>query len=151
MKIKIEIVPTYEITYIRNYGLYGISNVETMEKLKNWAMSNQLLNDDSMILGIAHDNPEVTLPENCRYDACLVISKDYSIKDDHIKKGVINTGKYAIFTITHTAEAVQKAYSKIFTQFCKYGYSIDTERAIIERYETKLLKDCKCEICVPIQ
>ena len=77
MNIKIENIPAYRIAYIRQIGPYGISNVRTMEKLKEWAKSNHLFNDESIILGIVQDNPETTKPENCRYDTCIVVSNDY--------------------------------------------------------------------------
>lgn len=79
MDIMIENMPAYRIAYIRRIGPYGKNNVETMEELKRWAKNNDLLNDESIIIGIVQDNPETTKPENCRYDTCVVVSNDYSV------------------------------------------------------------------------
>ncbi|MGE5398446.1 MAG: GyrI-like domain-containing protein, partial [Chitinophagales bacterium] len=57
MDIIIENMPSYRIAYIRKVGPYGINNVQTMEELKKWARINHLFNDESIILGIARDNP----------------------------------------------------------------------------------------------
>ena len=81
MDIMIEKMPAYRIASIRQTGPYGINNMQTMEDLKKWAKSNHLFNDESIILGIAQDNPETTKPENCRYDTCIVLSNDYSVTD----------------------------------------------------------------------
>jgi DNA gyrase inhibitor GyrI len=121
-----------------------------MEKLKEWAKSRHLFNEQSVILGIAHDNPELVEPKNCRYDTCLVISNDYWINDDYICEGSILGGKYAVFKIRHTAEAVQEAWLAIFPELYKYSYQLDETRPILERYRNELVKDHYCEICVPI-
>ncbi|WP_410983038.1 GyrI-like domain-containing protein [Bacillus cereus] len=150
MDIMIEKIPAYRIAYIRQIGPYGINNVGTMEKLKEWAKSNQLFNDESIIFGIAQDNPETTKPENCRYDTCIVVSNDYSVTDDYVRQGNIAGGKYAVFKISHTAEAVQKAWVDIFPELSRQRYQFDETRPIIERYVVKMVNNHHCEICVPV-
>ncbi|MEY8348079.1 GyrI-like domain-containing protein [Bacillus cereus] len=150
MDIRIETIPAYQIAYIRQIGPYGVENVRTMEKLKEWATCNHLFHDDSIILGIAQDHPETTKPENCRYDACIVVSNDYTVNDSYVRKGNIVGGKYAVFQISHTAEAVQKAWIDIFPALLRQGYQFDDERPIIERYVVEMVHNHQCEICVPI-
>lgn len=150
MNIKIENTPAYRIAYIRQLGPYGINNGRTMEKLKEWAKSNQLFYDESIIFGIAQDNPETTRPENCRYDTCIVVSNDYSVADGYIREGNIVGGKNAVFKINHTAEAVQKAWIDIFPELSRQGHQFDEARPILERYVVKMVNNHFCEICVPI-
>ncbi|PKM76032.1 MAG: DNA gyrase inhibitor [Firmicutes bacterium HGW-Firmicutes-15] len=150
MDIVIEKMPAYRIAYIRQIGPYGINNVKTMEELKKWANFNHLSNDESIILGIAQDNPETTKPENCRYDTCMVVSNDYSVTDGNVREGNIVGGKYAVFIINHTAEAVQKAWIDIFPELLKQGYQFDKARPIIERYTVQMVNNHHCEICVPV-
>ena len=150
MNIIIEKMPTYRIAYIRKIGPYGISNIQTMEELKKWAKFNHLFNDESIILAIAQDNPETTKPENCRYDTCIVVSNDYSVTDGHVRECNIVGGKYAIFKINHTAEAVQKVWIDIFPELSRQGYQFDETRPIIERYIVQMVNNHHCEICVPI-
>ena len=150
MDIIIEKMPAYRIAYIRQIGSYGINNVQTMEELKKWAKSNHLFNDETIILGIAQDNPDTTKPENCRYDTCIVVSNDYSTTDGYISEGIITGGKYAIFKINHKAEAVQKAWIDIFPKLISQGYQFDKARPIIERYQAQIVNNHHCEICVPV-
>ncbi|NOU85297.1 DNA gyrase inhibitor [Paenibacillus sp. LMG 31460] len=84
MNIKVETLPTYRIAYVRQVGPYGTGNIQAMEKLKKWAKEKNLLTESAIILGIPQDNPEMILPENCRYDACIVISNDYQIDNKPI-------------------------------------------------------------------
>lgn len=150
MKINIEVIPSYEIAYIRSIGPYGIGNVQAMEKLKKWANERDLLNLDSILLGIPQDNPSITKAEDCRYDSCIVISKESKITETYLQQSKIEGGKYAIFQIDHTSEAVQKAWVDVFIELNKNSYIIDTARPIIERYASKMIVIHKCEICVPI-
>lgn len=149
MNIKIETLPTCRTAYMRQIGPYGSNNMQAMEKLKQWAASKKLLSQTSIILGIAHDNPEIVLPEDCRYDAGIIISDDYQI-DGSINEGHLSGGKYAVYTVKHTAEDVQKAWGEIFAKLAHDGYQID-DRPIFERYSEEMVANHYCEICVPIK
>lgn len=148
--MKIECIPSYSIAYIRHTGPYGAGNIQTMERLKAWAKAHQLLDDDSILLGIVQDDPRTTKPEDCRYDVCLVIPNDACIRDDTVSYGTIIGGKYAVFTVDHTAESVQKAWGEIFSELARQGLQVDAAQPVIERYAAKLVVNHLCEICVPV-
>lgn len=150
MKLTIENIPSYKIAYMRNVGPYGADNVQTMEKLKQWARTNNLWNDKSVILGIAQDNPETVRPENCRYDTCIVLENALVLNNDSVCQGNLAGGKYAVFLIPHTAEAVRAAWAEIFPQLINQNFQYDETRPILERYTAEKVKNHFCEICVPI-
>ncbi len=148
--MKIEYIPPTDIAYFRHTGPYGQGNKETMELLKAWAKDALLLNDESVILGIAQDNPEATAPQNCRYDACLVVPDGFSARDERICLGKLAGGRYAVFSVAHTADAIQEAWSGIFPELHRRGCAVDMEKPVIERYAVKMVSNHKCEICVPL-
>ncbi|WP_010276125.1 AraC family transcriptional regulator [Paenibacillus senegalensis] len=151
MKSEVETIPNYRIAYVRQTGPYGPANTQAMEKLKRWARDKKLLAQSSVILGIPQDNPETTPPEQCRYDACVVIPKDYLIAtDDSINEGELSGGTYAVFQINHTAEDIQNAWPGIFSELQKKRYQID-DRPILERYSEEMINSHLCEICVPVK
>lgn len=81
MKITIEELPESKIAYFRNVGEYGEKrNKELMESFKKWAQLNGAF-DNSTILGIPQDNPEVTPKEECRYDVCVIVNKNFNVAD----------------------------------------------------------------------
>lgn len=148
MYINIENIPKYRLAYVRQVGPYGPNNIQAMEKLKKWAEENNLAKS-AIILGIPQDNPETTLPENCRYDACIVISEDYQLNDS-ICESEISGGKYVICKVKHTAEDIQKAWAEIFSTIQNSEYQIDSI-PILERYTGDMIKNGYCEICVPVK
>ena len=150
MSFKIEDIPKHRVAYMSQIGPYGTNNQALMTSLKSWATSNDLFNESTIVLGIAHDNPDITLPENCRYDVCIVIPNEFEIKDGNICETELPGGKYAVFMIHHTAEDIQKAWSGILSELSSRGYSIDFIKPILERYSLSMVNNHLCEICVPI-
>ncbi len=150
MKFKIESIPSSKVAYIRKIGPYGKGNLETVNALKKWAKENDLLKN-SIIFARIHDNPMITPPENCRYDACIVIDESFKIESASIKKDLIQGGEYAVLEIQHTAAAVQKAWQYIFKDIASKKIDYDQSKPILERYKDALVKENKCQLCVPIK
>ena len=149
MSVRIEVIPNYRVAYVRQVGPYGPSNMQAMKQLKEWAEGQNLLTDSSILLGIAQDNPETTPPDNCRYDACIVIPHDYLL-DRSMNEAELSGGTYAVFTIKHTAEHIQQAWIDIFPAIQSSGYQMDN-RPIIERYMGNMVVNEYCDLCVPVK
>ncbi|HWI50153.1 MAG TPA: GyrI-like domain-containing protein [Rummeliibacillus sp.] len=149
MKITIEELPESRIAYFRSVGEYGErQNKELMESFKKWAKLNGVF-DNSTILGIPQDNPKVTPKEECRYDVCVIIKKDFNVTEP-AQVGIFAGGKYAVFMLDHTKEAINEFWSNIFSKIEKNNLSI-REQPIVERYTSQMIDNYLCEILVPIQ
>lgn len=149
MNMKLETIPSCRVAYFRRVGPYGDGNGQTMEALKRWALERGLMNECTVILGVAHDDPTVTPPECCRYDTCIIVPGDYPI--ENCAEGRIAGGSYAVFTLEHTAEALQEAWLGIFPELDRHGLIPDGTRPILERYAAHMINNHLCEICVPVQ
>ncbi|WP_342666558.1 AraC family transcriptional regulator [Paenibacillus stellifer] len=153
MNLKVEPLPPCRIAYVRRTGPYGSANAVAMEKVKEWARGQGLLDSSAVLFGIPQDNPQTTPPEQCRYDACIVIPEDYAIGDSaseaYIHEDYFAGGKYAVSIVRHTAEDIRQAWAEIFISLHNSGLQLDN-KPIIERYKGELLEDDWCEICVPV-
>lgn len=103
-----------------------------------------------MVFYLISDNPQFTEPKDCHYDACLVVSDEFKVENKYINFGKTISGKYCVFKINHTVDAVQKAWIEIFPELSKRNYEFDDRRPIIERYAMQMINKHYCEICVPI-
>lgn len=148
MDVRIEKMAVQPTVFMRRVGAYGMENFKLMESLKRWAGQKGLL-EHSTIYGIARDAMD-TPPEACRYDVCLAVPADYPA-DECVQKGEIPGGSYAVFTMLHTAEAVQEFWGSVFSVLQEKGLKMDEERPILERYQYHLVEEGKCEFCVPIR
>jgi len=147
MEYTIEKIPPQPILYMRRTGVYGADNFKLMIALKEWASLKDLF-IDSIIYGIAHDD-EQTPPEKCRYDVALV-TNSLHLAGGRVKQGEIPAGKYAVFIIEHTAEAVQNFWASIVLTLQIEQLEWDNTKPILERYKYDLVEDGLCEFCVPI-
>lgn len=149
MNITVETLPKYRIAYVRQVGPYGPANIQAMNKLKKWAKEKNLLVKSAILFGIPQDNPETTLPENCRYDACLVISNDHQM-DDSMYESELSGGKYVSYKVKHTAEDIQKAWTEILPTLQNSVYQLDN-KPVFERYLGDMIDNDYCEICIPVK
>ncbi|WP_458126647.1 AraC family transcriptional regulator [Paenibacillus sp. Z3-2] len=149
MEMYIENLPSYRLAYVRQIGPYGPANAQAMNTLKQWADKNQLLNESAILLGIPQDDPASTPPQNCRYDASIVITESERLEDDSIEFGELSGGDYLICKVKHTAEDIQHAWNVIIPHLQTSGYRMDN-KPVMERYRWDLLNQHYCEICVPV-
>lgn len=150
MTYQIEEMSKIRIAYMRRVGPYGADNYALIKNFKEWAKANGLFTASAVILGISQDNPAMILPEDCRYDVGIVITEQFAITDANVNIAELPGGKYAVFTIEHTAEAIQKAWGEIFVELSAQGQQLDASRPILERYIPAMIDKHLCEICVPV-
>lgn len=148
----IEVMPRTRIAYVRRVGAYGPDNAQAMESLKNWAKEMKLMGSTA-IFGIVQDNPQTTLPEHCRYDACIALAEDYQLdvaSSAVVEVGELTGGHYAVYTVEHTTEQMQGAWAAIFPMLHSNGWQIDS-KPMMERYRGELVDRGYCELCIPVK
>lgn len=150
MTYQMEEMSKSRIAYMRRVGPYGVDNYALMKKFKEWAKANGLFTASAVILGISQDNPAVTPPENCRYDVGIIVPEYFETTDADVDVAELPGGRYAVFTIEHTVEAIQKAWGEIFVHLSAQGQQPDVSRTILERYIPAMIDKRLCEICVPV-
>jgi AraC family transcriptional regulator len=104
MKAKITTMESMNVAFVRHVGPYSEVG-SAWEQLCSWAGRKGLLGPQTKMLGISHDDPEVTPPEKIRYDACIIVRPDVK-PDGAIGVQIIASGRYA--TTTHSG-----AYTKL--------------------------------------
>ena len=150
MTYQIEHMTAGRAMSMRHTGPYGPGNHALMKTFKEWVRANGLFTDSAVILGISQDDPRTTPPERCRYDVCILVSDDHLQTDTTVTELLLSGGIYAVFSIPHTAEAVQKAWNDIFPQLAADGLTLDPSRPILERDVPAMLQKHLCKICAPV-
>lgn len=144
--MKIEEFKNITIAYMRRTGSYGPENKILMENFKEYLKEKHLLDQDSVILGIALDNPAFTEKDKLRYDVGLIIREDRSTELS-IRK--IPDGIYAVFELPHTEQDVACFWNNI--QQSAGSLPIDETKPIIERYSADKIAKHLCEFCIPLK
>jgi AraC family transcriptional regulator len=142
------------VAYFRHLGPYGEPIARFwQETYVPWAVMNKLGADHARY-GISHDDPSITAPEQCRYDACAEVPPDFVATGGALKT-VIPGGKYAVLSFNGTAEQVGKAWAALLRNWLpSSGLQLDG-RPCFEYYPKGASREAKagefaCEICIPV-
>jgi DNA gyrase inhibitor GyrI len=144
--MKQENLQNVTIAYMRSVGEYGLRNHELMETFKAFLSKNDLFDEDTVILGIALDNPAQIPAEKCRYDVGLILNGKTI---EGLETRSIDDGDYAVFEVEHTTEGVQGFWNDLPGLAEKLA--IDFEKPVIERYAMKKIKNHLCEFLLPLK
>jgi AraC family transcriptional regulator len=142
------------VAYLRHLGPYGEPIARFwQETYVPWAVMNKLGADHARY-GISHDDPSITAPEQCRYDACAEVSPDFMATGGALK-ATIPGGKYAVLNFRGTVEQVGEAWTALLRDWLSSsGLQLDG-RPCFEYYPKGATYGCEtgefeCEICIPV-
>jgi len=146
--------PPATVAYLRHLGPYGEPIARFwQETYVPWAVTNRLGADHARY-GISHDDPSITAPEQCRYDACAEVATDFVATGGALKT-TIPGGKYAVLEFKGTVEEVGDAWAALLRDWLpSSGLQLDS-RPCFEYYPKGAHCDSRtgafeCEICIPV-
>ena len=144
----IENIPQETFYYLRRTGSFGNENYQLMTELKEIIREDSLNGEVKAVFGIPKWNNEI---EKSVYD--VGFTSKGTIDNKKLGSRLTKGGKYAIFVIPHTAEAVSLFWQEVAegTLFKTENFIMDDKRDIMERYEESLIKQELCEFCIPIK
>jgi AraC family transcriptional regulator len=115
IRVLIESLASMRVAFTRHVG--PSCQVGTAwEKLMSWAGRAGLLSGRPKILGIVHDDPDITPPQKIRYDACLVINRTVEAQGD-IGLQEIPGGDYALTTHRGPYDTLSTTYARLLGQW----------------------------------
>ena len=142
------------VAYFRYLGPYGEPVARFWrETYVPWAIMNKFAPDHARY-GISHDDPSITAPEQCRYDACAEVPPDFVAIGGALKT-TIPGGKYAVHRFKGTPEQVGEAWTSLLRDWLpSSGLQLDG-RPCFEYYPKGAVYDSETgefesEICIPV-
>jgi AraC family transcriptional regulator len=148
----IERKPT-PIAYLRHVGPYGEPiGAFWQRQVYPWMVTNGLL--EQARYGISHDDPKVTTPEQCRYDAGCEIHADF-VATGNAHRTVIPGGKYAALNYKGLVAEFPPAWDSLLRDWLpSSGLQLDS-RPMFEYYPVDSRYDpatgvLECKLCVPV-
>ena len=153
MNVKLIERPPTSVAYLRHLGPYGQPVLRFwMETVFPWLVTNGLL--DQPRYGISHDDPKITAPEQCRYDACAEIAPQF-VPSGKALKTTIPGGRYAVMSFQGTVKDIEQAWTALLQDWLpSSGLRLDA-RPCFEHYPRGSSYDPQtgvfsCEICIPV-
>ncbi len=134
MHVEIRAMPAWHVAYVRHVGSYGPGVQEAWEKLARWAGPRGLLGPQTTTLGLAHDDPHVTPPGKCRYDACVPVPAD-TRPEREIGIADIPAGTAAVLRFAGSREQIAAAYDALYGRWLPQSGYQPADTPCYEVYE----------------
>ena len=154
MKVKLIDREPVHVAYLRHTGSLrpGDRASSGWTTVAPWMATNNLMGRERF--GISLDDPTVTKPARCRYDAC-VASPEGEVLSGNPQRKVIPGGKYAALAFEGTGRGDRRGVGALLRDWLpKSGLQLDS-RPFFEHYPVDGRYDPKtgafsCDICVPV-
>ena len=111
-EVRTEMMSELKVAFIRHIGPYQESSA-TFQKMMGWAFSKGLFKPETKILGIFHDDPEVTAPEKLRADCCVSVDSNFEAQDD-VEVQTIPEGEYVVLTHRGSYTGLADSYGWLY-------------------------------------
>ena len=141
------------VAYLRHFGPYGDPLSQFWRKtVSPWLATNGLLGQPRY--GISHDDPSVTAPAQCRYDAGVEVPPHFT-PSGHAFKTTIPGGRYAVLRFKGGVAEIGEAWTALLRDWLPAsGMQLDA-RPCFEYYPKDAAYDpqtgvFECDICIPV-
>lgn len=142
-----------EVAYLRHKGPYGAPLFRFWQEIVYpWMVANNLLGITRY--GVSLDDPTVTQPAACRYDACVEVAKTAALSGRPMRT-TLPGGRYAVLRFRGTTDDVELAWQKLLRDWLpSSGLQLDS-RPMFEHYPVDARFDpstgaFECELCAPV-
>lgn len=153
MNVEIKELPAVTVACLRYKGPFGPAIGEFWrEVFTPWQKAYGL--HQRITYGVALDDPAVTAPADCRYDACVEVAGDYQPKAP-AQLATLPGGRYAVRSFSGSADQIPAAWQEFFNNWLPAsGHALD-QRPCFERYPADYRTDASgvfsCELCIPVK
>jgi len=153
--MKVELIDRQATTvaYLRHVGPYGAPLMTFWQKtVYPWMATSGLLQQPRY--GISHDDPTITAPEQCRYDAACEVPPALTTLGNALKS-TIPGGKYAALSFKGTVAGIEESWTALLRDWLpSSGLQLDG-RIMFEYYPQSSSYDpvtgvFDCKLCVPV-
>jgi AraC family transcriptional regulator len=152
--IRIGKLPSYRVAYMRHVGPYGPNGIPQLwRRLANWRSAHELDVGAAMVLGVVYDDPRIAASHTCRYDACVVVPRDFS-GSEHVNVTDTASGRYAVCEFNGTAADIPEAWDRTFGKWLPDSGFEPDDKPCIELFGRSMPdppRSFSCELCLPVR
>lgn len=155
MKVEIKNFPQRHLAYSPQLDGYDEKKIAAAwEKLCNWAYSENIVNKDTVWIGISFDNPCITPENKCRYYACITVSNEV-VPPKGFGTIDLSAGKYAVARFVGKVEELAIAWQELYGKWLPTSGFEPTDSPCHDIYyetpETNKDGNFVMDLCVPVK
>jgi AraC family transcriptional regulator len=153
LKPEIRIRPETRCVFVRRTGRYEESAKGAWEAVCGFAFPRGLVGEGAQMIGISHDDPQITAEDKLRYDACITVDRDVT-PEGEVGVTTIAGGRYAVFTHAGGYDGLSGTYRQIYGAWLPASGAKLRDVPCFEVYlnspDRVKPEDLRTEICIPI-
>ena len=116
-EIKVVETQSFFVASMRHVGPYQEVG-PTFQKFCAWAGQNGLFGPQSKLLGLCHDDPNVTEASKIRYDCCITVDDSFEASGEITKQSIAG-GRYAVLTHKGCYSKLSESYDWLYGVWLK--------------------------------
>jgi AraC family transcriptional regulator len=160
MNVEVKTLPGYRVAYVRRFGyskgVFQEHLSAAFQQACRWVSARGLFGPETLVIGVPHDNPDVTPNARCRYDACVTVPREVPGGTGDIDVQELAGGTYAMQRIDVDDPAeIGRLVDAMYGQWLPAsGYQAD-DRPPLEIYrdsgEPSLKTRIVLDFCIPVK
>jgi AraC family transcriptional regulator len=111
LEVRIERLPLTRLAFVHHIGPYN-EVYKAWGRLYSWAGPRGLVGPGAELMGVVHDDPDITPPDRLRYDAALVVSERVK-PEGEVGILEIPPGDYAVTMHRGPYEGLSETYARL--------------------------------------
>lgn len=151
---QIRVIDDIKVVYANAIGTYGDHNTDNAWKtVCGYAGKNGLFGPSSQFIGICYDDPRITEPDRCHYEACISVATDAK-PEGRVGVKTIRGGKFAVFLVKGPFTLLLPAYDYIFGEWIERTKTQLGNEPGFEKYlkspDSTPAEELETEIWIPV-
>lgn len=154
MDVRIVNLPSVRVAYHRRIGPYGPGIGQFWhDTVIPWMQSHDLF--EQTCYGVGYDDPGITPPNKCRYDACVEVPEGFQAgrQADVL---TLPGGRYAVTTFKGQPATIAEAWMRLTREWLPSSGQQCDDRPCFEMFSVATASDpasgeFSCEICIPVR
>ncbi|XAH23092.1 GyrI-like domain-containing protein [Xylophilus sp. GW821-FHT01B05] len=154
MQVKVLTLPPARVAYMRHIGPYGAGVARLWrEVFMPWRAAQGL--EQAPCYGIGHDDPSVTDPDKCRYDACVEVPDSF-VAQNPVGIATLPGGRYAVADYYGTGAGLSVPWTQLLRDWLPASGMRADSRPHFEylpvdtRYDPRT-GEFGCQLCLPVR
>lgn len=153
MNVTLIDLPATRVAYLRKIGPYGPAIGEFWRGVvKPWMLSHGL--EHAECFGVGLDDPSITPPAKCRYDACVAVPDGFQAGGQALLT-TLPGGRYAAAAFNAPPSQIADAWMTLCREWLPGSGLQCDERPLFERFRPADQDPASgrfvCELCVPVR